>query len=432
MKKFTKILICLILCVFGVGMFGCKDNRTPEEKAFTYPSSSIGATGNGGLSVRVGNYIYFVNGYKSATESERNASNTLGAVMLAKLNSAGELVVNDNGEIQDEYFIRMSDKLSGFEATDLAVFGDYLYFTSVCQEDDAETDEWANTLVDFNRIKLDKTGKVEKIYESTSSNKNVQFKYYEHNNQVKLLVFEKDDNKLVEVNTSGDVVWSVEDVQNVNFANNYSEVFYVCSNDEGNVKFKTFKVGQERAFLEHSSTTAPEVKFVENGFAYVLESNVLTKYKTADAGEKTEVLDEFDGYKSVKLAPNGDALVAVSEENSGRIIEIIKNGVAVSYTLEEDATEIEIIGFGTGTIIYRDNEKNIKSLNYSNVNAEPVLIANVADMSTTYFDIDGSYLYFYQTVGSNEYLHRVIIDNGAQEAELVGVYLEADIPEIDE
>jgi len=431
MKKFTKILICLILCVFGVSMFGCKDNRTPEEKAFTYPSSTSQTTGNGGMAVRVGNYIYFVNGFKKAGDSERNASNTVGAVMLAKLNESGELVVNDNGEIKDDYFVRMSDKLSGFEATDLAVFGNYLYFTSVCQEDDAETDEWAKTLVDFNRIKLDKTGKVEKIYESTSSNTDVQFKYYEHNGEVKLLVFEKDENKLVEVNTNGDVVNTIEDVQNVNFANNYSEVFYVRSNDEGNIKFRTYKMGQSSAFLEHTSFSAPEVKFVENGFAYVLDNNVLTKYRTANAGEKTQVLDEFSTYKSVKLAPNGDALIVISEEGSGRIIEVINNGIVESYTLEEDATEVEVIGFGTGTVIYRDNEKNIKSWNYSKANAEPVLIATIADMSTTYFDLDGSFLYFFETVGSNEYLHRIIIDNGAQEAELVGVYVDDDIPNED-
>jgi len=431
MKKFTKILICLILCVFGVSMFGCKDNRTPEEKAFTYPSSTSQTTGNGGMAVRVGNYIYFVNGFKKAGDSERNASNIVGAVMLAKLNESGELVVNDNGEIKDDYFVRMSDKLSGFEATDLAVFGNYLYFTSVCQEDDAETDEWAKTLVDFNRIKLDKTGKVEKIYESTSSNTDVQFKYYEHNGEVKLLVFEKDENKLVEVNTNGDVVNTIEDVQNVNFANNYSEVFYVRSNDEGNIKFRTYKMGQSSAFLEHTSFSAPEVKFVENGFAYVLDNNVLTKYRTANAGEKTQVLDEFSTYKSVKLAPNGDALIVISEEGSGRIIEVINNGIVESYTLEEDATEVEVIGFGTGTVIYRDNEKNIKSWNYSKANAEPVLIATIADMSTTYFDLDGSFLYFFETVGSNEYLHRIIIDNGAQEAELVGVYVDDDIPNED-
>lgn len=432
MKKWTKILICLILCVFGVGMFGCKDKRTPEEKAFTYPmGASHQVSGNGGLAVKKGNYIYFVNGFKKAENSDRS-SNTLGALMLAKLNEYGELVVDENGQIKDENYITISDRLAGFEATDVAVFGDYLYFTTVCQEDDAETEEQAKSLVDFNRIKLDKTSELEKIYESESKNSTIQFKWYQAGNEVKLVVFEKDENELVEINAKGDVVRKIEDVQNVNLADNYSEIFYVCSNSEGNVKFKTFKLGSETPFLTHTVSTAPEVKFVEGSYAYVLENNALTKYRTADAGAKLQVLDDYTSYKSVKLAPNGDVLIAVSEEGKGRIIEVYNNGVVGNFYIEENASELEIIGFANGTVIYRDNEKNVKSLNYTNSNAEPVLIANLADMSTDYFDIDGSYMYFYQTVGTGEYLHRIVVDNGAQDAEMVGVYLEADIPEADE
>ena len=59
------------------------------------------------------------------------------------------------------------------------------------------------------------------------------------------------------------------------------------------------------------------------------------------------------------------------------------------------------------------------------------LVATIADMNTSYFDIDGSFLYFYKKVGSNEYLHRLVIDNGANVEEFVGVYLDVDLPETD-
>ena len=55
------------------------------------------------------------------------------------------------------------------------------------------------------------------------------------------------------------------------------------------------------------------------------------------------------------------------------------------------------------------------------------------DANTTYFDLDEDYLYFYQTVGSNSYLHRIRINNNLGETEeMVGIYLEDDIPEEDE
>ena len=53
MKKFYKILVCLLLCVFSLGFVACGDDeRTPEEKAFTYPASGDAVYGNGGLAVQ--------------------------------------------------------------------------------------------------------------------------------------------------------------------------------------------------------------------------------------------------------------------------------------------------------------------------------------------------------------------------------------------
>ena len=53
-----------MLCVLSFTFVGC-DKRTKEEKNFTYPSSSDRVYSNGGLAVRKGNYVYFVNGFQS-------------------------------------------------------------------------------------------------------------------------------------------------------------------------------------------------------------------------------------------------------------------------------------------------------------------------------------------------------------------------------
>ena len=172
MKKFTRILICLILCVFTIGLAACGDN----QDNFTYPTASMQTYGNGGLSVQKGDYLYFVNGYQSADNmTEKNASYHVGALMIVKLDENGNLVLNDEGLLGDDYYRVMSDKLCGFEATGLYIFGDYLYFTSPCQENEAGTDgKWPKARVDFYRIRFDNSGSVERLYTSGVENENLQ------------------------------------------------------------------------------------------------------------------------------------------------------------------------------------------------------------------------------------------------------------------
>ena len=65
-----------MLCVFGVSFAAC-DKRSEKEKEFKYPSSSAEVIGNGGLAVQKGNYVYFVNGYKSISDVTSKKSNQL-------------------------------------------------------------------------------------------------------------------------------------------------------------------------------------------------------------------------------------------------------------------------------------------------------------------------------------------------------------------
>ena len=75
MKKFTKIMVCLLLCVMSVLFVACGDDRSDKEKDFTY-SISGDVYGNSGLAVQKGNYVYFVNVFlikqNSKTKSENN------------------------------------------------------------------------------------------------------------------------------------------------------------------------------------------------------------------------------------------------------------------------------------------------------------------------------------------------------------------------
>ncbi len=440
MKKFTRILICLILCVFGIGLIGCGDNRTPEEKAFNYPKANADVVGNGGLSVQVGNHIYFVNGFQKAAESKRYGKFTHAGLMLTELNANGDLVTEENGALEDKAVIDMSKKLSGFEATDVAVFGNYLYFTSVCQADDSKTEKWANGLVDFNRIKLNKTGSVERIYRSKSNNDKLSFKYYQNEDgKVSLVVFEQESNKLVKVSTDKKTSTILTDVQNVVFADNYNEVVCVTSTGDMEVPYKSYVVnavdGTKTELFSHSALAT--AKYVSNGKAYIQENDNLTCYDLSNKANYYEVLYGFSSYVSVHVLPNTDVIVALSKENNGTLFEYFENNTGIPSTnnkvLDSEVADAKVIGFANGSIIYHNGSGVIKTLSYANRNLSvaPETAATISDINSTYFDINGNDLYFFKKVGSNEYLHRLTLVNGEGVEEFVGVYLQADIPEVE-
>lgn len=135
------------------------------------------------------------------------------------------------------------------------------------------------------------------------------------------------------------------------------------------------------------------------------------------------------------MTPEGNCIVAVTNNTIEFFINgdenpsprtIVDNG--------EDVTEITIIGYANGNIVYYDNNTAIKMVSYANFiagsDAEIVTIATLSEINTDYFDLDNDYVYFYKTVGSHSYLHRLAINNNHDETEeMVGVYLEEDIPE---
>ena len=440
MKKFTKIFICLLLCVFGFALSAC-DNRSNKEKAFTYPNSSNTVVGNDGLAVQVGNYLYFVNGYKSITSDEvtQNASYSHANLLLVRLNN-GELPVDDDGLLKESEYIVITDRLVGFQCSGLFVSGDYLYFATQCQENEgganAKDRVWANEIVEFYRIKLDKTSNPERIYQSTDSYDDVEFKFYNTSAGACLLVYEKSSSKLVRV-MGGNTVY--ENVTSVGFADNGENVFYVQRDGSNYVLYK-WNMSTNQTYNFESRDKTFKVEFVSDEFVFISYSRssngtTLTNLYRANVnnGSFADVTYNVADYK---MSVTFDGVVVAVKDNAIKLFD----GSAVSakaVITEEEKTKITVVGFVNGSIVYvaeKDSKYQIKMVSYANVldgnEAEITLVAEVEKLSTTYFDLDENYLYFFTTVGEHEYLNRVNINNvdGEQTVEMVGTYLNEDIP----
>lgn len=460
MKKFSRILICLLLCVFGFGFVAC-DKRTEKEKNFTYPTVGDHVYGNGGLAVRKGNYVYFVNGYTSVKDAaDKKASYNVGSLMLMKLGENGEVVTDDNNLVKDEYFITMSDKLCGYEVTDLHIFGDYLYFVTPCLENESGDKTWAKERVVFSRIKLDKTSKVEEVYSTGVKYSELEYSYYEENGNLFILTYEKGssyynnngNNTLVRVHANGKSSSIVaNDVSSVVLAENSNEIFFVKDDiNEGKYYLKQYNIASNQTTDYATFTSSVKAEFVAGGKVFISQAHAVgstTDIKVSNIATKSgfELFRAYDGSATLNVTPDGNAIVMVN----GNTISLV-TGLTETITIVDNAvSSIDVIGYYNGCIVYyaKVSEESeyayaVKMVSYYNYinggDTEIKTLVSLEDLDTTvaqycYFDLGDNYMYFFNKVNDDLYLHRVKINNNlGEDAEMFGVYESDDIPEVEE
>ncbi len=467
MKKFTKILICLLICVFCFGLTACGGSKD----LFTMPSGEV--TGNGGLVVQKGEYLYFVNGYKTADSTTSANGNMVGALMVAKLDGNGNVVRNEDDLLNDAYYWTMSNKLCGFQATGLYIFGEYLYFTCQCEAQDSKL-TWASDRVEFYRVKLNNSGSVEKVYTTEVNNQNTVYNFFETESGLYLLVYEKGtnldhgeiSNRLVRVNLNGKVS-SVEVGRDVSSAVIKSEsqekpeenIFYVTNTKKANNSGSEYQIwkyninNNTKTSFSEKQDEEMTLKFVGSNFVYFemadeLDSSMKDLYRSSVTSSSTRLFcSNIGNYDSVYFL--NDTRIIGIDGNAIEFCDYEQTDNPTPQTLfeDEDATAINVIGFiNHKSLVYYDNNNNIKILDDVSKFAEKPIMTTIAKIdnwdssaySTTNgevkFDLDNNFVYFYEKVGANYYLHRLSLNNITEneKEEMIGVYLTADAPKEDE
>ena len=434
MKTFGKILICLLLCVCTFGLCSCGNSTDKPDEFFQTKVTSY-VSGNGGLAVESDGYLYFVNGFKtSASQEKQNDSYTVGSLKVTKLVN-GQIVCDDNGNIKDSYLHTMSDKLTGFEASSLYVIGEYLYFTSPCQENEKGGD-WAKERVDFNRIKLNNTGKVERIYQSNVNWGDLEFAYYTNGSSVYLMVAESENdvNKLYRINATSknnevdticDNVASYKLGKNCDYTNGKYEngfVFYTTKNDN-EVKFVLYNPISGNSSVEKTNDDI-NVLYVDNKSVYYTKANgdinELWLYSITGSSLNNRIRKlQYSGDKNFVFSDDGTVL-SVDDKTISRVL---YNGSVNKFTTPEESDSIKVLGVYNSWLIYAVGN-NIKAVGCAN--GKVVSLSSVDNLDVTYFSFARGYIYTFATVNENEYLFRVSAIGG--EANFVGCYDADDVP----
>lgn len=446
MKKFFSIIFCCILFVSLLTFAGCGEIVLKGG-----PNQTDSVTGNGALSVRKGDYLYFVNGYvsNSSLSGKDNdygkAKN--GAIYRAKL-SNGELIYEtttdeDGKEVKTLKEVELLvPKIAGFEYSDLHIFGNTIFFTSPNTEKD-KTGKIRFDLTDIFAVNIN-GGKIQKVANALniSSVEQIGYNYVDGKVYVTYLNENKLYNACVNSTKTENTTLISENVSSFGTNGNDNIVYYTRSFKDGensvygnvlckfNVKdnleniifkdnYNTFsikKVTDEKIYYSRTNS------LVTNSYLYSLNLDNLSlsgekQYTVVSYSDSQYIFDLGAGFETGVIVSNNSKLLYLKGIND----------------INTDIVELYNGSFTTlgifGNFVYgKDADGNIARIDIVSKTLE-VLVNSEAnfniDMAQN-FDYETSYIYYYvKYTGDNSdegyYLNRLNLRDNT--TELVGELL---------
>jgi|AntRauTorcE11897_2_1112592.scaffolds.fasta_scaffold00019_77 hypothetical protein len=465
----TKLLSILVVFVLMVSLFSGCTNITPLTGG---PAVNAMVTSNGGMSVKKGNYLYFVNGYKNSSNlvegdneygNEQNA-----AIYRAELDSEGNLIKDEEGQLLNVELL--IPKIVGFENGGLYIFDNYIFYASPHILKD-RTGAVRFDLVDFYLANLDGSG-VKKIYSTNEYSSSAEFSFYKTGNTVNLVVY--DGSKIINVDiTNGSVgnpLTMVNEATSValpkvteyNADNNViadinQYIYYTRAlNDSDNT---ILDLGNVLAKVEIGSNNE-HVLVQDNVWTYSLDrvSNNSLYYNKEEQDSlnakyyfRSLLEENFESAQETQLTGTNYPTVMPLSFESG-------NNRGVVATNDDNLVHILDILYQDGTQLIADNINNINLLlvngNYAyytygdnntlaRINLSTQNIQNLTNEEDTFkvdmnvnVDIDNEYIYLYKEYtndnGTSYYLERIQYLTTDFTSEFVGVFETEHMPDEEE
>ena len=190
-KKIIISFLAICLCVISLfGLVGCK---TPLNMP-----NSLSVTSNGGAVVRVGDYIYFTNGFVKTADlkyGDNRKNITQGAIYRVKVEINKALEYDDKGNMKGAE--KIADNIGGFSSLNLFVYDEYLYYSTPLSTPDKQGNgQFGRTVI--KQIKLN--GESDRDIYTTNSSSPITWAVYKLGGQVVVGVL--DGENLVSINVT--------------------------------------------------------------------------------------------------------------------------------------------------------------------------------------------------------------------------------------
>ena len=467
LTKISSLALVLIMCLMT--LVGCAPRiELPESNAYV--------SGNGGLAVQKGEYLYFVNGYTSVDDmvyGDNKGGNQYSAIYRTKLGDNNSVSYDEDGKLENCELI--IDKVCGFQKTQLFIFGDYIYYATPNTEKVVSGDMMVANfkLTDFYRAKLDGSQRTH-IYKTNLASDSTKFAFYKVNGceDVYLALF--DGTKLMLINCSNKIVtticdnassvalpeYDVYNADNNQISKGASNIYYTKSKPEeegssgnlicyakigenvehiipgGNYTYSVLSATNEA--LVYTKTVNSQNNNYVILYSYDAQNNLLLDV------QNDGVLLDYTAHSSVYLTTfennNPTGIITTNASNKLVYIKLDAQNHRTYIQLNDEKTLTPLVVKGTYVYAY-DEGSNLYQINYKAATPVSKLLVNMANsteeepINKPYFEasknfsVCGNYVYFYSAYEGDEdtgyYLSRV--DTSIQESyevELIGVVQE--------
>ncbi len=163
LKKLTKIFGLLLVALLAAGIIFSASCSYYSFRGLDYEDGVGEVSSQGGFLVEKGDYVYFVNGDASYTESNKYGRPVRGSLMrISKADIAARNYTNADTVVPLLMY-------SGSKDAGLFIYGDYVYYTTPGTERNSDG-EVLNSRLDFKRSKLDGTETMKGRYLQLESN----------------------------------------------------------------------------------------------------------------------------------------------------------------------------------------------------------------------------------------------------------------------
>lgn len=473
MKKFLLLVLTLFLSTTVV-LTGCTNKGLQDN-----PKTSASIVSNGGMAVVKGDYLYYVNGFKSYENLVKDEDNVwgkqvIGAIYRVKLS-------NNKINHTDDGFLEKSEcvvpQIVGTENANFYIFKDYIYYATP----NMQVDEFGNLLNSRSNIcRININGTNNKVlYTTDQTLTNTNWTIYEVDGKAYIIIL--DGSKIVSINAydkkpevvtmtssatsagliktdkqlSTDVNYGKNDL--VDGFNNYVYFTRDITEDDnlgtlgGNILARV-KVGETDEEIVASNGNTYSIEEVKNSCLYYSRTksnssnSVFCKYelsstKAFDPAKEVEILNASYSSKFVLDANNelyvGCDVVAIDSSNNIKLISIVNSQKEIKnlYTGSATISGIQLYGsklfFVENSLIYYID---VNAVNPQAIEVETNDKTIKVDTNVC-IDYDGRNVYFYSSYtpedgsDANYYLNRTDLESSDVKSEFVGVFAEGHTPE---
>lgn len=444
-KKILTVISALLISVFA--LCACGYNPKPIEHE-DYSKEDV--IGNGGLAVKQGNYLYFVNGVTDYTGSNKIGSVVKGAIMRYTLDEQGNVTGDPVTVVPKKVF-------SSYAGAGIYVYGDWIYYVTPSEV----TSAGGTTLTDyieFMRTKVDGTGtQTIKRIEGNSTQYafiNGSLVYYSGNKLTAINCESRKETVISETVSSyyiPNVVYKADSAATV--ASNL--VYYIESKPEDDKSSKTYNTlcvatadGATKVTVISADTYQAEGEYdytkcyTLSISGYANDTLYFTKSYTASgssvaAGTYAYNFNGFvsadakyDATRESKLTATNYSMIYPIDENKVLLADssnmwIYDKSTATYDKLNGDDsfTITKINKVEGGYVYYTGNSQKLYRYKLDGTQVVEPLIKDTFDTSYLYPTVIGNNVYY---IKSDSYKYCYVAKIGDREGKMIGVMSEAD------